>query len=259
MTYFLRLAAIAIVLLVVALLLLRSYAHNSLFPVPKSAVPPAPRGWKDLLLVQSGTFNWVFSGPSEGPIIIFLHGNGEHLGTLQAAGLLTELENLGTVVVHDYPGYGKSQGKPSEASLVEAATELTRWVDQQFPDRPRVLVGWSLGAGVAAQVADADAWVLLSPWTSLRRVSTDHFPDWLVPWAVPAAFDTASVIQRRQPLLLVSGEQDNVIPTYHAQELATLSARDLFLVPGAGHDVVSHPQTWAAIQSFVNALAPPDP
>ena len=60
--------------------------------------------------------------------VLFAHGNAGHLA--YRAGLLEFLQNeLGVAVLaFDYRGYGRSQGRPSEAGVLEDARAARDWL-----------------------------------------------------------------------------------------------------------------------------------
>ena len=76
-----------------------------------------------------------------------------------------------------YPGYGGAPGKPSEAAIAADALAL---FDRVAPQHPRVVViGRSLGSGVAVQVASARPvarLVLVTPYDSLEEIAAKHVP-----------------------------------------------------------------------------------
>ena len=60
-----------------------------------------------------------------------------------------------SVLIFDYPGYGKSSGKPSEQGCYAAAEASYHWLTTvlQMPAERIVLYGESLGGGVATELA----------------------------------------------------------------------------------------------------------
>jgi pimeloyl-ACP methyl ester carboxylesterase len=140
-----------------------------------------------------------------------------------------------------YRGYGGSAGKPGEATLRGDALAL---YDLARSRHARVLlVGRSLGSGLAAQVAAARAparLVLVTPYDSLAEVGQAHYP-WLpVRWLARDHYDSAAVAPRidAPTLLLVAGD-DTIIPRASSERLRAHFARGVAtwrLVPGAGHN-----------------------
>jgi alpha-beta hydrolase superfamily lysophospholipase len=184
---------------------------------------------------------------------------------MRLSGLFEELAALGAgVLAIDYPGYGRSEGSPSEESLVEAAEVAWRWLLDQEPvsrRAARVVIGWSLGAGVAAQVAarqadTVDAAILLSPWDSLHGVASRFFPSLLVRLLRDRYDSVAAARLLRCPTLVVHGESDDVIPVELGRRLyEALPERKRWVgIAEAGHnDLLSLPRVWREIADFLAA------
>jgi len=122
------------------------------------------------------------SGRAEATAIV-LHGNAGQ--ALHRTYLPRVLQGPGVppldVILLEYPGYGPRPGRPTEASLVEAAVEA---VDQAAPAGPILLVGESLGTGVASLAAArrprlVRGLLLVTPLASVPAVTRRHAP--LVP------------------------------------------------------------------------------
>ena len=157
--------------------------QSLLYPAPSFRVPspPPPPLVEVPLEAPSGAVSawWLASEDAPAPAILFLHGNGENLETMRRSGFFEAAATLGaSVLAIDYPGYGRSAGRPSEAANVAAVEAALDWLG---PRRPVVLSGWSLGAAVAMQAAarrpeSFDGLALLSAWTSLADVARVHYP-----------------------------------------------------------------------------------
>ncbi len=234
---------------------LKSFFTSSLFPAPSADIGDVPEGWHELVLPQSKCVVWLYRSVDRQPIVLYFHGNGEDLGTLKRGGFLNTLTELGTVAVLDYPGYGRSAAKPSPSKMIASANELVAAIRELFPGRPIIALGWSLGAAVAAQLDDVDHLVLVSAWSTLRKVSADHFPAWLVPLIVPRCLESVSAITGANSVLFVHGENDPVVPVYHGRLMADAVNVEPLIVEGAGHDVLLDPLAWQAIRTFVSHLS----
>ncbi len=240
--------------------------NKMLYPAPDFPVAAAPSGFQERLLeLASGdrAVLWLQTENDQKTALLYLHGNGENLGTLAASGLLGELAGIGRAAALDYPGYGRSTGTPSEAGNVEAALTAVRELRQDTRNKAGVVLwGWSLGAGVAAAVAarapeDVAALILWSPWSSLDSVARTHFPGWLVTLLRKESYDSDRALRGATiPVLIVHGEMDPLIPVSEARRLAavTPSAR-LVILPGVGHnDLPGNPLAWKAARVFLREL-----
>src|SRR5690606_27097674 len=58
------------------------------------------------------------------------------------------------LLIPDLPGWGESQRKPDQAyGFVEQAANVAAFIAALAPDRPVILLGHSMGGGIAALVA----------------------------------------------------------------------------------------------------------
>lgn len=177
--------------------------------------------------------------PEPRGVVFYLHGNA---GNLQSWFTNTEFYRRAgyDLVMPDYRGFGKSTGQiSSEAQLHADAAAVWRSVAPRYAGRRVVIVGRSLGTGLAATLAAAvqpDLTVLVSPYASIVGLAREHYP-WLPPQAVryPLRTDVAAA-RVNGPLLLLHGDRDEVIPFTESQRLQTALPRArLIRVEGAGH------------------------
>ena len=82
------------------------------------------------------------------------------------------------VLIFDYPGYGRSGGRPSESGCYAAADTAHAWLTavRRVPADRLVILGRSLGAGVAVDLAcrrPHRALVLYSPFTSFPDLAQE--------------------------------------------------------------------------------------
>jgi pimeloyl-ACP methyl ester carboxylesterase len=264
--------AVAALALAAAPAMLTGFARSVLYPAPAIPVPsppPAPLVEIELSAAGEAVSAWWLPPPDESaPVVLFLHGNGENLATLEWSGLFDRFAALGAgVLALDYPGYGRSTGAPSEESVRAAA--LAGWrelVARAGAQRPRVVAGWSLGAAAAAQVAageaeTVDALVLLSAWTRLSEVAALHFPSWLAGPLLADRYDTLAVAPAvGAPALVVHGADDGLIPAEHGRHVhAALAGPKRWVeVSGAGHnDLLGREATWHEIGAWLSRAGRP--
>ncbi len=246
------------------LLLLPACSMKSLlYPAPPIAVGPPPPGFEEVVLgdgSEAGSVAWAHTAAEpSAPAVVFFHGNGENLETLRQAGTLDRLHALGVhALVVDYPGYGRSGGSPSEEANIAAGAAAAAELARRHPDSRVYLVGWSLGAAVAAQVASASAaapgsadpdasggdgfagLALLSPWTTLHEIASRHYPAWMVGMLLRETYDTRSALASALtanplPVLVVHGTDDRIIPAELGRDLAA-SVRELGSRSGSDSD-----------------------
>jgi uncharacterized protein len=263
--------AVAIVLVVGALLMMDSVVRSMLYPAPPGRPPsPPPSPLVEVPLEAGGraVSAWYLppgvdgAGSSTAPLVLWLHGNGENLETMRQVGLFADLATSGVgVLAIDYPGYGRSAGTPSEPANLAAAEAAWQWILQHRDGRPLVIAGWSLGAGVAAQLAAAHrdqvaGVMLLSAWDRLDAVARLHFPGWMVGALLSDRYDSIAAAARiGGPTLVVHGDRDTIIPIELGRHLfaALPDPKQWIEVPGVGHnDLLSRPEAWQAIHSFLS-------
>ncbi|WP_299409722.1 alpha/beta hydrolase [Acaryochloris sp. IP29b_bin.148] len=169
--------------------------------------------------------------------LLYIHGNAEDLGDIRPR--LEQLQQSGlNVFAYDYRGYGTSDGHPSEQNAYQDAQQAYSYLTQTLGVRPnRLLVhGRSLGGGSAVYLAaryPVAGIILESTFTSTFRVVVP-FP--LLPFDKFTNLDRLK--QVKVPVLVMHGEQDQVIPIEHGRRLfeAVSGPKRSLWVAGAGHN-----------------------
>lgn len=155
---------------------------------------------------------------------VFCHGNTGNLTT--TADVIPHQLNAGfNVLFFDYRGYGKSSGSPTFAGVISDGVTASRYHDKLRPKSlPSVLYGYSLGGAIAAQVIRRhpfDGLILQSTFTNLphlARATYKRLPVHLI--AGTDVMNTVEVIEKLQvPLLILHGSDDEVCPSWMAQDL----------------------------------------
>jgi fermentation-respiration switch protein FrsA (DUF1100 family) len=240
--------------------------RSLLFPAPGLAGAPvspvdAEQVW---LATAAGRIEAWFLPPSpaavaHGSLIIFTHGNGELIDFWPPA--FDEPRRWGVaVLLVEYPGYGRSPGRPSETTITQGALAAYDWAQARPGIDPGRIVayGRSVGGGAACQLAarrPLAALVLESTFTSVRSLARRFgAPAFLV----RDPFDNLAVVrQYRGPLLLLHGSHDDIIPPGHSRALAAAAHRaELHLLPCGHNDC---PQAWPLIRPFLehHGILPP--
>jgi len=197
--------------------------------------------------------------PAPRGVVFFLHGNAGNLESWFVDLDVYRDANF-DVFMLDYRGYGKSSGRiESEQQLHADVRAAWDAVAPQYAGKKRVLLGRSLGTGLAVPLAlqvQPELTVLVSPYTSLRALAAEHTP-WVPGFVLryPLATD-AAIAQLRTPLLLLHGARDDVIAPRHSEELQRLQPRArLTIVRDAGHnDLQAFDGYRAALRAALDAL-----
>lgn len=137
---------------------------NTKLRVPVEEYELSPATSDDVVL-----HGYIANSRAEGPVVVFFTGNAGDARSY--VNVLARFEV--PVVLTNYRGYGKSSGSPSEKAILSDAEIIIEWTVSQFPDRPIVLMGFSLGSGVALLSLDesVDGLILVSPFRSLVHVA----------------------------------------------------------------------------------------
>jgi uncharacterized protein len=171
------------------------------------------------------------------PVLIFSHGNGELID--QWLGEFDEFRRWGLgVFLVEYPGYGRSEGAPSEKAVQDALVKAyDAIVHRRGVDKDRI-VGWgfSLGGGAICALARERrlaALILQSTFTSLRIFAHRYFmPEFLI----RDPFDNAEVLRGFPgPVLVLHGRNDDVIPYAEGRRLAMVAPRATLRLYECGH------------------------
>jgi fermentation-respiration switch protein FrsA (DUF1100 family) len=209
---------------------------------------PADAGldWQPVALVTADGLTldaWWLPADNSRAALLFLHGNAGNISHRLAS--LEQFNRLGlSVLILDYRGYGKSEGKPSEAGTAMDGDAGWRWLKEQSGHDPGRLVifGRSLGAAIAAELAsrtDPAAVILESPFRSVPALGQQFYP-WLpVRELARLHYPTIDyVTQRSAPLLVIHSEEDEIIPFAEGRTVyeAARSPKELLVIQGGHHN-----------------------
>ncbi len=176
------------------------------------------------------------------PALLWFYGNGENIANIYP--VLRDFQPPGTaLLVVDYPGYGGSQGRATEAALYAAAdAAYAALVARPGVDQRRIYVyGRSLGSAVATYVAtrhEVAGLVLESPFTSAAAMAR-HLYRVLPRGIVRLSLDNLSRMgDVRCPVLLFHGTADQLVPTAMGMQVAAAAPGpvEVVLIQGAGHN-----------------------
>jgi fermentation-respiration switch protein FrsA (DUF1100 family) len=170
-------------------------------------------------------FAWYHPAPEGAPTVLYLHGNGGHIGYRAERAKGVTASGFGILLV-EYRGYGGNPGAPSERGFHADAMAALAFLDARGIPRSRiVIVGESLGTAVAVRVAaesahPVGALVLEAPFTSVADLAQHHYPFVPARWLVKDRFDAVSrVTDVRTPVLVLHGGRDDVIPQHFGRAL----------------------------------------
>jgi fermentation-respiration switch protein FrsA (DUF1100 family) len=224
------------------------------------ARPPAPEVRDVVLATEDGEIHsWWLPCPGSSGALLYLHGNAGNLSDRGDA-VLRLRDTLGlSVLIIDYPGFGKSTGSPSEQGCYRAGEAAYVWLTQveKIPPAEIVLFGKSLGGGVATDLAsrkDHRALALIKTYTSLPDVGSYLYP-WLpVRMLMRNRFDSLNRMAAcRRPVFVAHGTADELIPFALGQRLyqAANEPKEFFAMPGLTHNDPFPEEFYAAFKEFL--------
>jgi pimeloyl-ACP methyl ester carboxylesterase len=182
--------------------------------------------------------------------IIYLGGNGEDVSA--SLPLLDAAFPDHALYLLHYRGYTGSTGKPTEQALV--ADTLLLFDRVAASQAEVVLIGRSLGSGVALQVASlrpVHKLVLVTPYDSIAELAARQFPYFPVRWLLQDKYESWRYAPRvRAPTLVLAAEHDEVIPAWSTARLLSRFGRGVAIqkvIRGAGHNSISDGAAYLAV------------
>lgn len=207
---------------------------------------------------------------TDSPLILYFHGNGEVVSDYDA--ISTMYHDIGvSLLVVDYRGYGWSTGTPLVSKMLPDAKAVLDGLPKilkqgSLPeDIPVFVKGRSLGSAPAIYLALVAAesfkgLIIESGFADtpslFKRLRIELPAEYIGDDELP--LDNVGKMSRIQlPLLVIHGENDNLLPVEHGQDLFNASPVDdkkILRIPGAGHNDIlwlGQGLYFAAVKRFV--------
>ena len=201
--------------------------------------------------------------------LLFFHGNAGNIS--DRLDKLAVFHQLGaSVLIIDYRGYGRSEGKPSEEGTyrdAQAAYEYLTGKPQlsgapHLEGRLIVVYGESLGSAMAVDLASkfvVGGVVLEEPFTSISDVGHEKFPFLPIRLFARTKYDSLGKIGRiNAPLLIFHSRDDEYFSIRHAERLfaAAREPKRLVELHGSHNDafLVSADTCRDALKKFLGGL-----
>jgi uncharacterized protein len=231
---------------------------------------PPPNSRIEDVFFQSSDGNrlhaWWYPTPdwsAEKGALLYCHGNAGNLSH-RADSIANWQKHLDiAVLIFDYPGYGRSEGKPSEAGCYAAGQAAYDWlVEQKHVSGEQILLyGGSLGGGVAVELASHRphrALVLVKTFTSIPDAAQEIYP-WLPARRLARnKFENLAKLGGcRQPVFIAHGTADRLIPFAHSERLfaAGNEPKKFYPMPGADHNEPLSRDFFLALGAFLRETA----
>jgi fermentation-respiration switch protein FrsA (DUF1100 family) len=209
-------------------------------------------------------FGWILDAGPRSPMLLWCHGNAGNI--IHRLENLVELYRLGfSVLLFDYRGYGRSDGKPSELGLYRDAQGAYLFVTEQraVPRQRLVVFGRSLGSIVAADLVSrrpAAGLILESTFPSVAAVARLTYFGAAGYWLLGAKFNLLERLSFiSAPILLIHGDRDSIIPLALGKIVfdAAPQPKEFYLVPGADHNDlyrIGGPAYFQRLKQFVGKV-----
>jgi fermentation-respiration switch protein FrsA (DUF1100 family) len=186
---------------------------------------------------------WYTEAKNARAIVLYAEGNGGNITNRRAILDLYRDKLKCTILIFDYEGYGRSEGKPSQSAILADARSARTWLSDRagIDEKDIVLVGNSLGGAVAVDLAvngGARGLVLENTFASLSELTQAHF-GLMASKLVSSKLDSASKIDDYHgPLLQAHGENDKTVPFAQGKRLfeAANEPKKFIPIPGGGHN-----------------------
>src|SRR5690349_11750972 len=215
-------------------LLAWKFQERLAFPAPRAPVPDPQRvgvtnGERVELVSGDGTklVGWYLKPvdtstnlhhpPPTSPGLLWFYGNGENVAAIWPIVRAFQPPGVAVLVV-DYPGYGGSGGRTTEAGLYAAAdAAYEALAARREVDPHRIAVyGRSLGSAVATYTAahhPTAALVLESPFTNAAAMAR-HLYALFPRFILRLRLDNVANLRRIScPVLVFHGDADRLVPT----------------------------------------------
>lgn len=204
----------------------------------------------------------ISPGPAAGkPRTLVLGFGGNAWNGADVAAYLHQLYPQAHVVAFHYRGYRPSTGHPSaEGLLADAPLVHDFALDLVKPDKT-VVVGFSIGSGVAAGLArnrPVDGLILVTPFDSLKAAAADLYP-WLpVGMFFEHEMNAAAFLDgAKLPVAILAGERDTLIRPARTDALRRQVPNLVYdrTIHGAGHNDIYHrPDFDQAMREALNTV-----
>ncbi len=201
---------------------------------------------------------WLWNRGVNASLVLVYGGNCMNVGELAD---LAQRDSQRSYLFVNYRGYGKSEGLPSEELLIADARTVLLQVRRQLQHNGKLaLLGYSLGTGVATQLAATeavDALILVCPFDSMLEVGCHHVP--LLPRLVPMDHFRSDLAAPKVlcPVTILLGERDDIVPPDNSLRLAqcfTNTQVKLLRFPCGHNDIFAQRALYPALRRALKAM-----
>jgi pimeloyl-ACP methyl ester carboxylesterase len=164
-----------------------------------------------------------FRGDKRTKPTLILGFGGNAWNGQDVAEYLHELYPHDDVIAFHYRGYAPSTGSPSADALIADAPLIYDAAVKRVKPSRVIAVGFSIGTGVAAKLAEErklDGLILVTPFDSLKAVAQSMMP-WLPigPFFSHEVDAAAALRTSRTPVAIIAAERDEIVPGERTEAL----------------------------------------
>jgi len=154
------------------------------------------------------------------PLLIFFGGNAQNSSNTCLNFLNNNIyqyfENYNFMII-DYPGYGLSDGKPSDKTMFDSALKVYDYANNlDYIDKNNIIVlGYSIGTGVATYVAsqrNVNGLILIAPYDEALSLYNDNVNIFYGPIKILARYKFKSIDYAQNvttsPLIITSYDDE---------------------------------------------------
>ena len=183
---------------------------------------------------------WLSKGKEDKPFILFFHGNVAQNAEFALMMAQYLREGFG-VMMMEYRGFGKAQGKFSQENIYMDAKSSFDYLKKNFSNRDIVVMGYSMGSAPASYLAflrEPQRVVLMAPFYSLKSVAGEKnipLAEMLIKYEMP---NYKFIKDYEGKLLIIHGDADSLILAHHGKklyDLASKAIRQFILLKNIGH------------------------
>lgn len=230
------------------------------------------RGGSEFLMIPVGEEIAVSArfhkAATEGPTILFFHGNGEIAADYEDMGAIYRQMEINFLPV-DYRGYGRSSGTPTVTAMMRDSHAIfeyiAAWLGEKGFTGPIVLMGRSLGSASALDIAFRvgeriagliieSGFAFILPLLTLLGIQDPALSEEAGPQ------NLQKIKQVTVPTLIIHAEWDQIIPFAEGKELYNASAaseKKFLAIRGADHNDIffrGMKEYLSAIQKFMEPI-----
>lgn len=226
------------------------YPNQSDFRLPEEI------GMGDLIQIdlpdqEKRVIAWYKLPKENRPTIVFFHGNAGSLHHRQSTFEALTQGGEGLIAV-SYPGFGSSEGEPTESAIYQAALASVTFMKKQgvLPSS-MIYFGESLGTAVAIETAThvpPQAIILQSPFTRMHEAASYHYP-WVIAMShiVKDQYDSLSKIpQITTRSVVIHGKNDGVVPFFMGKAIFEQmnEPKESYFIESKGHHGFDYQQIY---------------